>query len=101
MDPGVSHGRSLRVGPPRCHGVLVPNDRGPTNGPLGGRCRGRVVTEMAWIEAPSLPTGGPRLVLNGFMGTGKSTVGAMVAASLGLPFVDLDRSIVRLERRSI
>jgi shikimate kinase/3-dehydroquinate synthase len=34
------------------------------------------------------------LLLNGFMGTGKSTVGKRVAARLGLPFVDLDEAIV-------
>ena len=31
----------------------------------------------------------------GFMGAGKSTVGAMVAARLGRPFVDLDGEIER------
>lgn len=36
------------------------------------------------------------LVLTGFMGTGKSTVGALVADLLGLPFVDVDAAIVHL-----
>jgi shikimate kinase / 3-dehydroquinate synthase len=33
------------------------------------------------------------LVLNGFMATGKSTVGALVAQATGHPFIDLDRTI--------
>ncbi len=32
-------------------------------------------------------------ILNGFMATGKSTVGALVARTTGRPFIDLDRSI--------
>lgn len=35
----------------------------------------------------------PRLLLWGFMGTGKSTVGRRVAAARGVPFVDLDAMI--------
>jgi shikimate kinase len=37
----------------------------------------------------------------GFMGAGKSTVGGMVAARLGRPFVDLDREIERLAGRTV
>jgi shikimate kinase / 3-dehydroquinate synthase len=33
------------------------------------------------------------LILNGFMATGKSTVGALVAQATGRPFIDLDRTI--------
>jgi len=33
------------------------------------------------------------LLLNGFMGAGKSTVGRLVAARVGVPFVDLDEAI--------
>lgn len=33
------------------------------------------------------------LLLGGFMGTGKSTVGPLVAARAGVPFIDLDASI--------
>ncbi len=36
---------------------------------------------------------GQHIVLAGFMGTGKSTVGRLVAARLGWPFVDTDRVI--------
>lgn len=35
----------------------------------------------------------PRLLLWGFMGTGKTTVGRLVAAARGVPFVDLDAMI--------
>ena len=35
----------------------------------------------------------PNLVLAGFMGTGKTTVGQLVAARLGMPFVDTDALI--------
>jgi len=35
------------------------------------------------------------LILTGFMGTGKSTVGQILAAGYGIPFVDLDREIER------
>jgi shikimate kinase/3-dehydroquinate synthase len=41
------------------------------------------------------------LLLSGFMGTGKSTVGRRVAARLGLSFVDLDEAIVARAGKSI
>ncbi|GEB31580.1 shikimate kinase [Brevibacillus parabrevis] len=41
------------------------------------------------------------LILVGFMGTGKTTVGAALAASLGLAHTDLDTAIVDKEGRSI
>ena len=34
-----------------------------------------------------------KIVLTGFMGTGKTVVGARLAERLGLPFIDLDRLI--------
>ena len=43
----------------------------------------------------------PNLYLVGFMGTGKSTVGRMVARQLGLPFLDSDAEIERMQGRSI
>jgi shikimate kinase/3-dehydroquinate synthase len=43
----------------------------------------------------------PLVVLTGFMGSGKSSVGARVAARLGLPFVDLDEEFVRAAGISI
>ena len=39
--------------------------------------------------------------LAGFMGSGKSTVGSLLAAALGWPFVDLDNEIERRERTTI
>lgn len=41
------------------------------------------------------------LILNGFMATGKSTVGALVARTTGRPFIDLDRTIERETGASI
>ena len=41
------------------------------------------------------------VVLTGFMGTGKSSVGRMLADRLGFRFVDLDAEVVRSEGRSI
>src|SRR4051794_10502177 len=35
----------------------------------------------------------PNLILAGFMGTGKSTVGPIVARALDMPFLDTDRLI--------
>lgn len=45
------------------------------------------------IPAPLLPPGRPRLVVAGFMGTGKTEAGRRAAALLGLPFLDLDEAI--------
>src|SRR5690606_37283831 len=41
------------------------------------------------------------LLLVGFSGAGKSSVGRAVARELGLPFVDLDEAIVQRSGRSI
>ena len=37
----------------------------------------------------------PNIILTGFMGTGKSTVGQLLAERLGRPFLDTDEEIVR------
>jgi shikimate kinase len=42
-----------------------------------------------------------RIVLTGFMGSGKTTTGALLATRLGWRFFDLDREIERAEGRSI
>jgi shikimate kinase len=41
------------------------------------------------------------IYLLGFMGSGKSTVGALVARALGWPFIDLDATIEAGQRQSI
>ena len=41
------------------------------------------------------------IVLIGFMGAGKTTIGQLVAARLGLPFVDSDRVIEEREGRTV
>lgn len=46
-------------------------------------------------DPPPLPDSVERLVVIGFMGAGKSTVGAILAARLGWPFVDLDDEVAR------
>ncbi|MHB0886407.1 MAG: bifunctional shikimate kinase/3-dehydroquinate synthase [Bacillota bacterium] len=42
-----------------------------------------------------------RLVITGFMGTGKTRAGAIVARLLGLPFLDLDRLIETTHGKSV
>ena len=41
------------------------------------------------------------IAIIGFMGAGKSTVGALLASRLGMVFVDLDEAIVSRSRKSI
>ena len=41
------------------------------------------------------------VILTGFMGTGKTTVGKQLAQRLGLPFIDTDQEIERVEGRTI
>ncbi|MHB8395321.1 MAG: bifunctional shikimate kinase/3-dehydroquinate synthase [Candidatus Dormibacteria bacterium] len=53
------------------------------------------------IRLPPLPPGRPNLVLTGFMGTGKTTVGRLVAQSLKMPFFDLDDELEARTGRSI
>ncbi|MCU0242124.1 MAG: shikimate kinase, partial [Vicinamibacteria bacterium] len=47
---------------------------------------------------PALPE---RIVLVGFMGSGKSTIGPLLAGRLGWPFIDLDLWIERQQARAI
>ncbi|MFI5830481.1 shikimate kinase [Streptomyces sp. NPDC051578] len=46
-------------------------------------------------------TGGPLIVLVGPMGSGKSTVGGLLAERLGVPYRDTDADIVAAEAREI
>lgn len=57
--------------------------------------------ELTPLLTPALPRGRPNLVLAGFMGTGKSSVGRLAAAALGLPFLDLDDAIALRAGRSV
>jgi shikimate kinase len=41
------------------------------------------------------------IALTGYMGSGKSTVGALLADALGCPFIDLDEVIVKKAGRTI
>jgi len=47
------------------------------------------------------PDNQPNLVLIGYRATGKTSVGARLAAQLGRPFVDLDQVLVREAGRPI
>ncbi len=41
------------------------------------------------------------IILCGFMGCGKSTVGSLLARKLGMSFIDLDKYIERKEKKSV
>jgi shikimate kinase len=55
----------------------------------------------AWLAGPDAPRLRPRVVLVGLPGTGKSSVGARLAARLLVPFADSDRLITERAGRSI
>lgn len=59
-----------------------------------------MVLPMGGEHAPAV-LDGRHLVLVGLMGSGKSTVGALVALELGRPFVDLDDEVARREGRGV
>ncbi|GHA51442.1 shikimate kinase [Salinimicrobium marinum] len=42
-----------------------------------------------------------KIILSGYMGSGKSGVGEMLGAKMKLPFLDLDDEIVKVEQRDI
>ncbi len=58
-------------------------------------------SDVTPLETPPLPRGRPNLVLAGFMGSGKTSVGRLVARELGLPFLDLDDAIARQAGRTV
>lgn len=53
------------------------------------------------LNAKASPVGIVRIVITGFMGAGKSTVGALLAARLGWQFVDIDTAIEAVHGASI
>ncbi|MDP9235712.1 MAG: 3-dehydroquinate synthase, partial [Actinomycetota bacterium] len=57
--------------------------------------------QRTFMPVPPLSAGRPHLLVTGFMGTGKSTAGALAANMLSLPFVDLDRIVEKREGSSI
>lgn len=46
-------------------------------------------------------TDSPSIVLAGFMGSGKSTVGKILSGISGMPFIDIDKRIARAQGMSI
>ncbi len=57
--------------------------------------------EATEAALPALPPSLTRIVLTGFMGAGKSTVGRQLAARLGWSFLDLDDAVEELAGLSI
>jgi shikimate kinase len=53
------------------------------------------------IDQAIAPAGVDRIVLTGFMGSGKTSVGVLLAERLGWKFLDLDREIERRDGRSV
>ena len=52
-------------------------------------------------EALATPANLHRIVLTGFMGSGKTTIGALLAGRLGWRFLDLDREIEARDGRTV
>jgi shikimate kinase len=59
------------------------------------------MARAAFDAKPVTPPRRTNLYLVGFMGTGKTTVGRMVAGRLGYEFVDSDHAIERMSGRTI
>ena len=52
-------------------------------------------------SCPRLPPQPLNVILIGFMGCGKTTVGQLLAKQLGFEFIDMDQLIVKKAQRSI
>jgi shikimate kinase len=61
---------------------------------------GRRVPELV-LRAAAAAALSPKVVLIGFMGAGKTTVGRLLSARLGLDFVDIDEAIVSSSGREV
>ncbi len=53
------------------------------------------------VEPTGIPQRLSRLILTGFMGAGKSTVGAILAREMGWRFIDLDDVIEASSKRTV
>lgn len=53
------------------------------------------------VDVVAAPAGVDRIVLTGFMGSGKTSAGALLAERLGWRFVDLDQEIERRDGRTV
>ena len=42
-----------------------------------------------------------KIVLLGYMGSGKSTIGSALASAIGLPYLDLDHQIEQLSQKTV
>ncbi|BAK84965.1 shikimate kinase / 3-dehydroquinate synthase [Komagataeibacter medellinensis NBRC 3288] len=76
----------------------IPPDRSHPEGPLLS-----IPLDLAAVgpSAPRQAGGGQTIVMVGLMGAGKTTIGRILAARLGLPFVDSDEEIERAAGCSI
>jgi shikimate dehydrogenase len=61
---------------------------------------GQDAPELA-MRAAAAAAVSPKVVLTGFMGAGKTTVGRQLATRLGMDFIDADEAIVEADGRSI
>jgi shikimate kinase len=62
---------------------------------------GMAIFEPTAAERAKQVLGKRNLVLVGLMGAGKSAIGKLVAAELGIPFIDSDHEIERVSRMTI